>query len=145
MPKEKGGSHAENEEEVRRIVSLLGKLVGFHKVPIAQLEASMGVGRGTWNRLYRGFSPLRYQHLLDILAHIGMTPERFFELAYSGPHTDEEFTSLLASPKTKAARKTPPVHPIPPADLEAVILDTLEKFLNKKPRRGQKTVSSAKP
>lgn len=110
----------EDDGEVQRIVELLLKLVSIRKAPIGELEASMGVSRGTVNRLQHGYAPLKFEHILGILSFLQITPQKFFKLAYSGSSDGGDDAATAAASSLAAGEEVPAV-------LESAIVATLVK------------------
>lgn len=117
----------ETADEVKRIISLLERLIAFQKVPIGTIENRMRVSQGYLARLFRGETHLRYQHILDVLEAIEIPPRGFFKLAYEidGPG-DTDLRSLASLPAV--ARPPEPSVTLSEADLENLLRKALSKF-----------------
>jgi transcriptional regulator with XRE-family HTH domain len=74
---------AELTPETARILALLEVLIASRKIRIRELERRLKVSNGTCARLFSGKISLKFQHILDILAILDVTPRAFFRVAYS--------------------------------------------------------------
>ncbi len=74
---------AELTPEVSRLLSLLEVLIAARKVSIREMERRLKVSNGTLARLFSGKISLKFQHILDLLEILEVTPKAFFRVAYS--------------------------------------------------------------
>jgi transcriptional regulator with XRE-family HTH domain len=114
--------------EVLRILKLLERLIAYQKVPISTIEEKLGVSQGYVARILGGRTHLRFQHVLDILAAIGVSPKRFFTLAYSDEDDDMmgELRALASKPALPDAGGA--LMTVREGDLEKLVIKTLTKL-----------------
>src|SRR5438270_2384546 len=71
---------AELTPETARIPALLEVRIASRKIRIRELERRLKVSNGTCARLFSGKISLKFQHILDILAILDVTPRAFFRV-----------------------------------------------------------------
>lgn len=110
--------------EMLRIAALLETLVLVRKVPIRKTEKALGLSNGYLARVFSGKIELKYRHILDILAVVGMEPRDFFELAYPeggrSPESSDLVHKLRPVPEDSAEPDT--------QDFEARVIELLVKL-----------------
>jgi transcriptional regulator with XRE-family HTH domain len=74
---------SELSPEVSRILSLLEVLIAARKLSIREIERRLNVSNGTLARLFSGKISLKFQHVLDLLEILDVTPKAFFRAGYS--------------------------------------------------------------
>jgi len=74
---------AELTPEVSRILSLLELLIAARKISVREVERRLKVSNGTFTRVFSGKISLKFQHILDLLGILDVTPKAFFRVAYA--------------------------------------------------------------
>lgn len=118
-----------DSSESVRIARILERLIRFQKMPIRAVENRMGISGGTLRRIFTGRIKLKYDHIIEILEILGVSPRSFFKIAYEVEEpenlSNDELLSYLHKLALPEAGASPAVNR---ADLEAVVLDILQKF-----------------
>jgi len=70
------------EQEVARLALHLDMVIRFHRENHRSIERKLGWSVSYLNKLIRGASPLRVEHILAVLEVLGEDPTTFFRAAY---------------------------------------------------------------
>jgi transcriptional regulator with XRE-family HTH domain len=120
-----------DSSESVRIARLLERLIRFQKLAVRTVESRMGISSGTLRRIFSGRIRLKYDHIIEILEILGISPRSFFKIAYEVEEPENLSNDELLSYLHKLAlpeAAAPPPPALTRADLEAAVLETLEKL-----------------
>jgi transcriptional regulator with XRE-family HTH domain len=145
---------AELTPETARILALLEVLIASRKIRIRELERRLKVSNGTCARLFSGKISLKFQHILDILAILDVTPRAFFRVAYSLEDPGSLKAEELLRQVQDLAFPDPPVPAVlSRAEIQRMIEDAIaarqpppasEPETSSRPRRPKRRPSPAK-
>jgi Cro/C1-type HTH DNA-binding domain len=68
------------DKDLRRLRQLLEEAVRSSRMPIREMERSLGLGHGSLYRLFDGTLDLRVRHLLALAELLGIPPTDFLEI-----------------------------------------------------------------
>jgi transcriptional regulator with XRE-family HTH domain len=116
----------------------LMRILGFRN---ADVERKLGWSVSYLSRLYSGGIELRFEHILDIGAALGLKQEEVFRFAYPdlGEEPSEAATQVRQATASLGGMRlpvtpAPPAAPVPPAiteaDVERIVAKTLRRFLS---------------
>lgn len=97
-------------EHIIRVLRTAMRVFGYRN---ADIERKMGWSTSYLSRLFSGGIELRFEHVLDITAALGMRPDEIFRIAYPD-HEPPSEAALRLREATGAFLPTRPVAPLPP-------------------------------
>jgi transcriptional regulator with XRE-family HTH domain len=119
------------ESEVVRLRELLRHAIRVSNVTNREIERRLGISQGSLSRLLAGGIELKVQHVLDILAILGLHPGTFFEVAYPDPPKDQSSLQLIHAAMNRRDKALGGPAPSQPTQeqIEAMVSKALRKLL----------------
>lgn len=119
------------ESEVARLRELLRQAIRVSNVTNREIERRLGMSQGSLSRLLAGGIELKVQHILDILAILGLHPGTFFEVAYPDSPKDHSSLQLIHAAMSRRGEKKKEPTSIQPTQeqIEAMVTKALRKLL----------------
>lgn len=103
----------ESEEEARRLVRLLARLVKLSGRSMRSIEAELGLGSSVVSKFFAGAIRPQLSYVLLIAKVIGVMPKDFFTLAYP-PTKEKTGLSPLVEQMLEAEALSPKEEPAEP-------------------------------
>ncbi|HJX28173.1 MAG TPA: helix-turn-helix transcriptional regulator [Thermoanaerobaculia bacterium] len=126
-------------EHIIRVLRTAMRVFGYRN---ADLERKMGWSTSYLSRLFSGGIELRFEHVLDITAALGLRPDEIFRIAYPDREPPSEAALRLRQatgaflPARSTVPASPPPHPLPSTrsdeDLERLMEKALRKFFTER-------------
>jgi transcriptional regulator with XRE-family HTH domain len=127
--------------ETEHIVQILKTAMRILGCTNREMERRLGVSGGYLSRLFAGTMELRFEHIVDIAAAMGISVEEIFRFAYPEPRTPTDAAVRLqnATGGFQSRNAAPLAAPVPEAtaastgtvleaELEKMMLRTFRKF-----------------
>lgn len=128
-------------EHIIRVLRTAMRVFGYRN---ADIERKMGWSTSYLSRLFSGGIELRFEHVLDITAALGMRPDEIFRIAYPDREPPSEAalrlrqaTGAFLPTRPPVPASPPPPPPFPPSslrseeELERLVERLMEKALRK--------------
>lgn len=122
-------------EHIIRVLRTAMRVFGYRN---ADIERKMGWSTSYLSRLFSGGIELRFEHVLDITAALGLRPDEIFRIAYPDREPPSEAAQRLRQatgaflPARPVSQTSPPPHSLPgmrsDEELERLMERALRKF-----------------